>query len=93
MQFIKLQVTAHFLRLECPEYNTVNVTSSTIFVSALMILFLFFFLFPPQDNFYNTTYLQCNNEIERSKEAFLSLKSKTIIIIILTIIYLLFKID
>lgn len=92
MQFIKLQVTAHFLRLECPEYNTVNVTSSTIFVSALMILFLFF-LFPPQDNFYNTTYLQCKNEIERSKEAFLSLKSKTIIIIILTIIYLLFKID
>lgn len=86
MQFIKLQVTAHFLRLECPEYNTVNVTSSTIFVSA------FFFLFPPQDNFYNTTYLQCKNEIERSKEAFLSLKNK-IIIIILTIIYLLFKID
>lgn len=42
MQFIKLQVTAHFLRLEYPEYNTVNVTSSTIFVSALMILFLFF---------------------------------------------------
>lgn len=92
MQFIKLQVTAHFLRLECPEYNTVNVKSSTIFVSALMILFLFF-LFPPQDNFYNTPYLQCNNEIERSKEAFLSLKNKTIIIIILTIIYLLFKID
>lgn len=91
MQFIKLQVTAHFLRLECPEYNTVNVTSSTIFVSALMILFLFF-LFPPQDNFYNTTYLQCNNEIDRSKEAFLSFKNK-IIIIILTIIYLLFKID
>lgn len=92
MQFTKLQVTAHFLRLECPEYNTVNVTSSTIFVSALMILFLFFFLFPPQDNFYNTTYLQCNNEIERSTETFLSLKNK-IIIIKLTIIYLLFKID
>lgn len=92
MQFTELQVTAHFLRLESPEYNTVNVTSSTIFVSALMILFLFFFLFPPQDNFYNTTYLQCNNEVERSKEAFLSLKNK-IIIIILTVIYLLFKID
>lgn len=91
MQFTKLQVTAHFLRLESPEYNTVNVTSNTIFVSALMILFLFF-LFPPQDNFYNTTYLQYNNEIERSKETFLSLKNK-IIIIKLTIIYLLFKID
>lgn len=43
MQFTELQVTAHFLRLESPEYNTVNVTSNTIFISALMILFLFFY--------------------------------------------------
>lgn len=43
MQYTELQVTAHFLRLESPEYNTVNVTSNTIFISALMILFLFFY--------------------------------------------------